>query len=139
MLVSLHAYELIQSFYFFFHFFFFAALTMNIPYQIAMVVTYGAAQRHLNPNKEYNKYVHFMAGGIAGAVASIITMPWDVCKTLLNTQEKGALEKMNKNEVRGIVNATRVVYRLAGITGFYKGLTARILYQVHDVLRIIVI
>ena len=139
MLVLLHAYELIQCLYFFHFFPFFAALTMNIPYQIAMVVTYGAAQRHLNPNKEYNKYVHFMAGGTAGAVASIITMPWDVCKTLLNTQEKGALEKMNKNEVRGIVNATRVVYRLAGITGFYKGLTARILYQVHDVLRIIVI
>lgn len=105
------------------------ALQMNIPYQTAMVMTYGAVQRHLNPNKEYKPIIHFLAGAIAGTVASVLTNPWDVCKTLLNTQEKGVLHELKTTEIRGIRNAVKSIWKISGFTGFYKGLWARILYQ----------
>jgi solute carrier family 25 (mitochondrial iron transporter), member 28/37 len=44
----------------------------------------------------------------------------DVCKTLLNTQE---------NSTRGLTDAIKKVYRIAGMRGFFKGLQARVLYQ----------
>lgn len=41
----------------------------------------------LNKERKYSPGVHVLAGGAAGAVASAITTPLDVMKTLLNTQE----------------------------------------------------
>ena len=105
---------------------------MNIPYQTAMVMTYGAVQRSLNPNKEYKPEIHFLAGAIAGTVASVATNPWDVCKTLLNTQENGVLHKLKTTEIRGIRNAFKSIWKISGFKGFYKGLWARILYQVNN-------
>lgn len=43
----------------------------------------------LNRERRYNPLVHVVAGGAAGAVASAVTTPLDVVKTLLNTQETG--------------------------------------------------
>jgi len=64
-----------------------------------VVVSYGACQKMMNPNREYNPYVHFVAGAVAGAVGSAVTMPLDVCKTLLNTQEAGVLSRIQQTEV----------------------------------------
>ncbi len=64
-----------------------------------MVTTYSMCQSLLNPNKEYNPYIHFAAGAIAGGVGSAVTMPLDVCKTLLNTQEAGVLKQLRQAEV----------------------------------------
>lgn len=105
------------------------ALSMNIPFQMSMVVTYGIVQRSTNPEKAYKPGVHFLAGAVAGGVASAVTMPLDVCKTLLNTQEAAVLDKLKKDEVRGFFNAFRAVYGVAGLRGFFHGLTPRILYQ----------
>lgn len=60
---------------------------------------------------------------MAGAVAATVSMPLDVLKTLLNTQA---------GEVRasGMVDAYRLVYRYWGLRGFFRGLSARIVYQV---------
>lgn len=41
----------------------------------------------MNKERKYNPAVHVLAGGAAGAVASAVTTPLDVVKTLLNTQE----------------------------------------------------
>lgn len=67
--------------------------------------------------------VHVVAGGAAGAIAAAFTTPLDVCKTLLNTQEGGI------GSTRGLSDAIRKVYRVAGFKGFFKGLQARVLYQ----------
>lgn len=104
-------------------------LVMNIPFQASLVVTYGTVQRLLNPNKEYNPQIHFLAGAVSGAFASTLTMPLDVCKTLLNTQEAGVLKAIQISEVKGLARAAKTVYRLAGMRGFFSGLNARILYQ----------
>lgn len=64
-----------------------------------MVTSYSMCQSLLNPEKVYNPYVHFLAGAIAGGVGSAVTMPLDVCKTLLNTQEAGVLKKLQQSQV----------------------------------------
>jgi solute carrier family 25 (mitochondrial iron transporter), member 28/37 len=64
-----------------------------------------------------------VAGGMAGAIAAAFTTPLDVCKTLLNTQETGI------GSTRGLTDAIKKVYRVAGMRGFFKGLQARVLYQ----------
>lgn len=66
---------------------------------------------------------HVVAGGAAGAAAAAFTTPLDVCKTLLNTQEESV------GSTRGLFDAIRKVYRVAGISGFFKGIQARVLYQ----------
>ena len=55
-----------------------------------MVTTYSVCQKTFNPEGRHNPNVHFLAGAVAGGVACAVTMPLDVCKTLLNTQESVA-------------------------------------------------
>lgn len=77
----------------------------------------------LNKERKYSPMVHVVAGGAAGAIAAAFTTPLDVCKTLLNTQEDGI------GSTRGLSDAIKKVYRVAGVKGFFKGLQARVLYQ----------
>ncbi|XP_038046195.1 mitoferrin-1-like [Patiria miniata] len=107
-------------------------LTMNIPFQSIHFVTYELGQETLNPAREYNPTSHMVSGGVAGAVAAAVTTPLDVCKTLLNTQEKGVLNCGGKHrtEIKGMVNAFRTVYRMNGVRGYFKGLHARVIFQV---------
>lgn len=59
---------------------------------------------------------------MAGAIAAAGTTPLDVCKTLLNTQQ-GSVRP------QGMVEAFKMVYRLGGVAGFFRGMNARILSQ----------
>ncbi|EDW14539.1 mitoferrin [Drosophila mojavensis] len=96
-------------------------LVMNIPYQTIHFTTYEFLQNMLNVERKYNPVVHMAAGGAAGAAAAAITTPMDVIKTLLNTQETGL--------TKGMLEASRKIYRMAGARGFFKGITARVLYS----------
>lgn len=98
-------------------------LVMNIPYSAIQFPTYEFFQKLLNKDNNYNPPVHMVAGGAAGAAASALTTPLDVCKTLLNTQEDGA------GKTRGLIEAVKKIYHTAGPLGFFKGLQARVLYQ----------
>jgi len=108
---------------------YFTQLTMNVPFQASLVTTYMSIQRFLNPNNEYNPAIHFVAGALAGGVASTVTMPFDNCKTLLNTQEAGVLKKIEVSEINGLGGAAKSITRMVGFRGFFSGLTPRILYQ----------
>ncbi|CRK88035.1 CLUMA_CG001821, isoform A [Clunio marinus] len=98
-------------------------LVMNLPFQAIHFTTYEFLQEALNKERKYSPGVHMVAGGAAGAVAAAFTTPLDVCKTLLNTQETGI------GSTRGLIDAVKKVYRVAGFKGFFKGLQARVLYQ----------
>jgi solute carrier family 25 iron transporter 28/37 len=104
-------------------------LTMNIPFQATHFMVYEKMQVLTNPNREYNPQAHLVSGAAAGALAATITMPLDVCKTLLNTQEANVLTKLNATKVVGLWSAAGTVWRLAGPLGFFQGLRARVLYQ----------
>lgn len=109
-------------------------LSMNIPFQCLHFTVYEFVRETLNPTHGYDPKTHLLAGATAGAVAAALTTPLDVAKTLLNTQEKGAVAIVGKHEghavfVTGMVTAFRSIYRLQGISGYFQGLRARVLYQ----------
>lgn len=109
-------------------------LSMNIPFQTTHFVVYEYARETLNPSGGYDPKTHVIAGGSAGAVAAAMTTPLDVAKTLLNTQEREAVALIGKHEghayyVNGMVTAFRLIYRLRGLSGYFQGLQARVLYQ----------
>ncbi|XP_052752884.1 mitoferrin-like isoform X2 [Galleria mellonella] len=87
--------------------------------QVAMNVPYTAA---LNPARAYDPRAHAAAGAAAGALAAAATTPLDVCKTVLNTQEAAA-------RADGLLEAAGHVLRANGPLGFFKGVQARVLYQ----------
>lgn len=113
-------------------------IIMNIPYQITQLVTYEFLRKKLNPKGDYDPKTHFIAGGVAGAVASGITTPLDVAKTLLNTQEpcpgaQAAQEvlptaKAQPRPIVGVFNALSTIYRINGLAGFAKGFYARVMF-----------
>lgn len=105
-------------------------LTMNVPFQAIHFITYEFMQEQINPHRQYNPRTHIISGALAGAVAAAATTPLDVCKTLLNTQENMALSSVNiSGHLSGMANAVRTVYQLGGVAGYFKGVQARVIYQ----------
>lgn len=105
-------------------------LTMNIPFQAMHFITYEFMQERFNPQRQYRPETHILSGAAAGAVSAAVTTPLDVCKTLLNTQENVALSSAHvSGHLTGMVNTFRTVYRLGGVPAFFKGVRARVIYQ----------
>ncbi|XP_054261104.1 mitoferrin-1 isoform X2 [Macrosteles quadrilineatus] len=98
-------------------------LAMNLPFQSVHFMMYEVCQNLWNPDRSYNPMLHMGSGAIAGGVAAAITTPLDVCKTLLNTQEG------NKMKVSGLINAIKTVYNIGGPLGYFRGMSARVIYQ----------
>ncbi|XP_028313825.1 mitoferrin-2-like [Gouania willdenowi] len=118
-------------------------LTMNVPFQALHFITYEYLQELLNPHRHYNPTSHMASGALAGALAAAVTTPLDVCKTLLNTQEVQALHVVQaeaagavgvaavpgSRHISGLAEAFRTVYRMGGVPAFFKGVQARVIYQ----------
>ncbi|XP_056631480.1 mitoferrin-1-like [Diorhabda sublineata] len=102
---------------------FFTTLIMNIPFQSIHFMIYEICQNILNKERAYNPGTHVLSGGIAGGVASAVTNPLDVCKTLLNTQE-------GTKNVESLKQAAGIVFKTKGPLGFLGGLQARMLYTI---------
>ncbi|XP_034188090.1 mitoferrin-1 isoform X2 [Osmia lignaria lignaria] len=96
-------------------------LAMNVPFQMVHFIIYETTQSFTNPDHTYNPLAHMVSGAIAGAVAAAFTTPLDVCKTLLNTQ--------SGVHAQGMIDAVKKVYNYGGIRGYFRGLNARVLYQ----------
>ncbi|XP_060806935.1 mitoferrin-1 isoform X3 [Amyelois transitella] len=95
-------------------------VAMNVPYTALHFVTYEWCQRALNPSRGYSPGAHAAAGAAAGALAAAATTPLDVCKTVLNTQAARA---------DGLAQAAAAVLRAGGPPAFFRGVSARVLYQ----------
>ncbi|KAL3268830.1 hypothetical protein HHI36_007923, partial [Cryptolaemus montrouzieri] len=95
-------------------------LTMNVPFQCFHFIMYEWTQKIINKEGNYNPPAHMISGAVAGATAAAITTPLDVCKTLLNTQKDAS--------ATGLIHAVKMVYRLGGPTGYFRGMQARIMY-----------
>ncbi|XP_028267247.1 mitoferrin-2-like [Parambassis ranga] len=120
-------------------------LTMNVPFQALHFMTYEYLQELLNPHRQYNPSSHVVSGALAGALAAAATTPLDVCKTLLNTQEAQAIHVVQaqaggavgaatasapgSRHISGLGEAFRTVYRMGGTPAFFKGVQARVIYQ----------
>uniref|UniRef100_A0A3Q3KCI2 Solute carrier family 25 member 28 n=1 Tax=Monopterus albus TaxID=43700 RepID=A0A3Q3KCI2_MONAL len=101
-------------------------LTMNVPFQALHFMTYEYLQELLNPHRQYNPSSH----------------------TLLNTQEARAIHVIQaeaataagavggatasasaRSHISGLGEAFRTVYRMGGTPAFFKGVQARVIYQ----------
>ena len=100
---------------------------MNIPFQVLHFVSYEFLQDHLNPSREYNPLSHTLSGAGAGACAAAVTTPLDVAKTFLNTQEQR--KDQSTGRVRGMVPTLLKIKQISGFRGYFKGLSARVIYQ----------
>ncbi|XP_018579138.1 mitoferrin-1 [Anoplophora glabripennis] len=96
-------------------------LTMNVPFQSIHFMVYEFSQKMINEKGVYNPPAHMFSGALAGGIAAAITTPLDVCKTLLNTQQAG--------NTTGLVEAMKTIYRLRGTAGYFRGMKARVMYQ----------
>lgn len=103
-------------------------LTMNVPFQIVHFMTYDISQDLLNVERKYDPKTHVLSGALAGAIAATCTMPLDVCKTLLNTQE--CCSGRHSPYISGLSAAFRTVYEYQGISGYFRGLIARVIFQI---------
>jgi len=100
-------------------------LIMSVPFTAAQFSVYEYVKRVLNPRGEYSPVSHMVAGGIAGGVAAGLTTPLDVAKTLLQT--RGTAHDAELRNVRGILDACRIIYRRDGLKGFGRGLSPRVM------------
>ena len=100
-------------------------LSMSIPFQTVQFATYEYARSRLDKDGTYNPRVHVIAGAISGAVASSITTPLDVIKTLLQT--KGSSQDVEVKNARGFKEAARIIYERYGVHGFFRGFKPRVL------------
>ena len=100
---------------------------MNIPMQSLHFVVYEYMQDVTNTERKYNPKAHMISGAIAGGLAAAATTPLDVCKTLLNTQEKQTLRTSKQHRITGMYHAATTIYQCCGPRGYFQGMQARVL------------
>ncbi|VDK76673.1 unnamed protein product [Litomosoides sigmodontis] len=113
-------------------------LTLNVPYQCTHFMIYEYMQSLLNPCHNYNPSSHLVSGGIAGGIAAAITTPLDCVKTVLNTQQTPRFnttcqlftQSGHTAYYKGLADGIRTIYYLRGTGGFFRGIQARIIFQV---------
>ncbi|XP_003389716.2 PREDICTED: mitoferrin-1-like [Amphimedon queenslandica] len=103
-------------------------LTMNIPFQVLHFVSYEYLQEKFNPTRSYDPLSHMISGAGAGAIAAAFTTPLDVARTLLNTREQKKILASDK-KIYGMLNTLLKIYQLKGFKGYFRGLSARVVYQ----------
>ncbi|KAI8140656.1 mitochondrial carrier domain-containing protein [Fennellomyces sp. T-0311] len=100
-------------------------LAMSVPFQSIQFATYEFFRKSLNPTGEYDPKTHVIAGGLAGAIASSITTPLDVAKTLLQT--RGSSHDPRIRNATGFWDAMAIIKQRHGLRGFFRGYKPRVL------------
>ncbi|KAI7899352.1 mitochondrial carrier domain-containing protein [Cokeromyces recurvatus] len=100
-------------------------LTMSIPFQSIQFATYEFFRKVLNPRGEYDPKTHAIAGCLAGAIASSVTTPLDVVKTLLQT--RGTNTDPRIRNASGLIEAAKIIQERYGLKGFFRGFKPRVL------------
>ncbi|ORE08262.1 mitochondrial carrier [Rhizopus microsporus var. microsporus] len=101
-------------------------LVMSVPFQSIQFATYEFFRKILkSEGQHYDPKTHIIAGALAGAVASSLTTPMDVVKTLLQT--RGTSHDPRIRNVTGFREATGIIMERYGLKGFFRGFKPRVL------------
>jgi solute carrier family 25 iron transporter 28/37 len=101
-------------------------LIMSVPFQSIQFATYEFFRKVLNSDgHQYDPKTHVIAGGLAGAVASSVTTPMDVVKTLLQT--RGTSQDPRIRNAKGFKEATSIILERYGFMGLFRGFKPRVL------------
>lgn len=103
-------------------------IMQSIPFQTIQFTTYEYIRKKLNPTDIYCPGSHVVAGGVAGGLASLLTNPIDVAKTLLQT--RGLSADVRLRTVNGLAGAVKIIYNRHGPLGFLRGVQARMLANI---------
>lgn len=103
-------------------------ITMTIPFTALNFVVYESSAKILNPSGEHDPLKHCIAGGLAGGVAAALTTPLDCVKTLLQT--KGDSTNAIIRNTNTLYGASKLIYQMDGMSGFWRGLKPRIVSNV---------
>uniref|UniRef100_A0A0K0E1A4 Mitochondrial carrier protein n=1 Tax=Strongyloides stercoralis TaxID=6248 RepID=A0A0K0E1A4_STRER len=111
-------------------------LAMNIPFQMVHFLAYEKCQAIFNKDKVYDPISHCLSGAVSGGLAAAATNPLDCIKTVLNTQQNaecqfrnGTILLTSTGGYRGITDGIVSIFSTRGLSGFFKGFQARVLYQ----------
>lgn len=100
-------------------------LTMTVPFTAIQFTAYETISKMLNASRRYDPFTHVISGGAAGGIASAVTTPLDVIKTLLQT--RGISENVHIRNCNSLADAARIIYRSHGLAGFTRGMGPRVL------------
>lgn len=90
----------------------------ELSYTSVKLGAYAPVRDFLGAGKEAPFYVKFLAGAITGGVGSFIGNPFDVLKTLAQT---------NKDKAVPLMTLVTTMHQQQGIAGFYRGVEANVL------------
>ncbi|KAL1379083.1 hypothetical protein pipiens_015161 [Culex pipiens pipiens] len=99
------------------------AQVLSIIYGVSQFSSYehcNALLRRFATFEEHHNVRNFMCGALSGTVATVITLPLDVVRTRLISQDRN---RGYKNSVQGL----RMIYMQEGIRGMYRGLSPSVL------------
>ncbi|EGV60245.1 mitochondrial carrier [Yamadazyma tenuis ATCC 10573] len=103
-------------------------LFTSIPFAALNFGFYEYSSSILNPDGNYNPYLHCVSGAVAGGVAAALTNPLDVIKTALQTRGISNIASI-KNST-GFTSALKALYREGKMKIFLRGLKPRIVFNV---------
>lgn len=90
----------------------------ELSYTSVKLGAYAPVRDAMGAGKDAPFYLKFLAGAITGGVGSFIGNPFDVMKTLAQT---------NKEKAAPLMVLVKDMYAKQGIAGFYRGVEANVL------------
>ncbi|KAK9727312.1 hypothetical protein RND81_05G273100 [Saponaria officinalis] len=101
---------------------------MNAPFTAVHFATYEAAKKSapLNGDDEETLIVHATAGAAAGALAALVTTPFDVVKTQLQCQGVCGCDRFTSGSIRHVI---KTIVKKDGYKGLLRGWVPRMLFH----------
>ncbi|KAN0011660.1 hypothetical protein ACTFIU_011238 [Dictyostelium citrinum] len=91
------------------------------------LINRGGALKSGEKKKKLSSINNLISGSLAGAIGTTLTIPIDVIKTNLQTQD---LLPKEKRVFNGVISAFKYIIKNEGFKGLTKGLTTRLLHVI---------
>ncbi|GFP99256.1 mitoferrin [Phtheirospermum japonicum] len=100
-------------------------VVMNAPFTAVHFATYEAAKSG-GGDEEETLAVHATAGAAAGALAAVVTTPFDVVKTQLQCQGVCGRDRFSSSSIMDVI---RIIKKKDGYGGLMRGWIPRMLFH----------